>query len=232
MASKAMAIAAHPGDAFFTMGAAVAQHVHLGGAGVFVSLTLGEKGNPPTIPSPKYGDMQRAASEKAARLLGAEVELLSHPDAELPEDERIALEVCDLIRKHKPTLVITHWSGSWHKDHQSCHIVARDAIFYAALPGIARPLPAHSVPRLFFAENWEDATDFEANTYLDVTPVYKKWVEACDAFPMWRGQTGFFRYHDYYQSLSRMRGSLSGVEYAVALMSDRSQRPSALRSLE
>ena len=46
---KIMAIAAHPGDALFTMGAAVAQHIHNGGTGIFLSLSLGEKGHR-TIP--------------------------------------------------------------------------------------------------------------------------------------------------------------------------------------
>ena len=38
MPSTIMAIAGHPGDALFTMGATVAQHIHNGGSGVFVSL--------------------------------------------------------------------------------------------------------------------------------------------------------------------------------------------------
>jgi LmbE family N-acetylglucosaminyl deacetylase len=230
MSSKVMAIAAHAGDALFTMGSPVAQNVYNGGSGVFVSLTLGERGNPANITSERYGEMQRNATEKAAKMLGAEVEILNYPDAELPAEERVALEVCDLIRKHKPTVVITHWNGSWHKDHQTCHVVVRDAIFYAGLPGIARKLPPHDAKKLFFAENWEDATNFQPDTYLDITPVYKKWLEACDLYPMWRGQTGFFRYYDYYRSLAVMRGSLSGVEYAVALMSDPNQRRSAVRS--
>jgi hypothetical protein len=41
---------------------------------------------------------------------------------------------------------------------------------------------------------------------------------------MWRGQTGFFRYNDYYSSLSVMRGCLSGFKHAAALMSEPSQR--------
>ena len=48
---------------------------------------------------------------------------------------------------------------------------------------------------------------------------------------MWRGQTGFFRYNDYYRSLAVMRGCLSGFKYAVALMTDPNQRFSKVRSL-
>ena len=52
--SNIMSIAAHPGDAFFAMGAPVALAVHLGGQGSLLSLTLGEKGSA-TIPPAKYG---------------------------------------------------------------------------------------------------------------------------------------------------------------------------------
>jgi hypothetical protein len=48
---------------------------------------------------------------------------------------------------------------------------------------------------------------------------------------MWRGQTGFFRYNDYYSSLAVMRGCLAGFKKAVALMSDLSQRTDRLQSL-
>jgi LmbE family N-acetylglucosaminyl deacetylase len=229
-ATTLMAIASHPGDALFTMGAAVALHIRNGGKGVFVSLTLGEKGAPADVSVERYGEMQRAASEKAAGLLGATFELLTYPDAELPFEDRAALEICDLIRRHRPAAVITHWSGSWHKDHLNCHMLVRDAVFYAALRTLVRSHPPHSAGKLFYAENWEDADSFKPDTYLDITPVADRWLEACEAYPMWRGQTGF-RYHDYYSSLAVMRGCLSGFQRAVALMSDPNQRTSRLRTL-
>ena len=90
MPSTILAIAAHPGDALFTMGAAVAQHIHNGGQGIFLSLSLGERGHH-TIPPQQYGEMQRAATEKAARLLGAEATSLSYPDAEIPLNDEASL---------------------------------------------------------------------------------------------------------------------------------------------
>jgi LmbE family N-acetylglucosaminyl deacetylase len=227
---KVMAIAAHPGDAVFTMGGAVAQQIAGGGAGVFVSLTLGEKGAPSDIPVDRYGAMQRNASNAAAKMLGAEFELLAWPDAEIPLRDDTAVEVCDVIRRHKPDIVITHWSGSWHKDHQNCHLIVRDAIFYAGLVTLSRTAAPHPVRKLYYADNWEDADNFRPDTYLDVSAVFDKWMAACDAYPMWRGQTGF-RYNEYYASLATMRGCLSGFERAVALMSDPNQRSTRLRSL-
>ena len=225
-----MAIAAHPGDAVFAMGAAVAQHIVNGGRGVFVSLTLGEKGAPKGIELDRYAEMQRTASVNAARTIGAEFELLTHPDAEIPLQDHVALEVCDVIRKHRPAIVVTHWSGSFHKDHQNCHLIVRDAVFYAALATMDRKDAPSPGAKLYFADNWEDAENFKPDTYLDITPAYEKWMQACAHFPMWRGETGF-RYNDYYASLAVMRGCLAGFRYATALMSDPGERVSRVRSL-
>ncbi len=228
--STLMSVAAHPGDAFFAMGAPVAQHIHNGGRGVFLSLSLGEKGSA-TIPPQQYGPMQRDASERAAKMLHAQAAFLPYPDGEVPFNNESCFAVCDLIREFKPAIVVTHWRGSWHKDHRNCYRIVNDAVFYAALPAIVRKLPAHSVRELFFAENWEDAKGFHADTYLEVmTPVCERWLEACSAFPMWRGETGF-RYNDYYQSLALANGCLSQFGRAVALMSPPEQLTRHVRSL-
>ena len=215
--SNIMAIAAHPGDAFFAMGTPVALQVHLGGQGVFLSLSLGEKGAARIAPA-QYGPLQRQAAEHAALALGARADFLNYPDGEIPVSEEAKLAVCDLIREHKPHIIVTHWRGSWHKDHRACYRVVDNAVFYAGLPAVQRKQPAHTVKRLFFTENWEDAQVFAADTYLDITPVFDRWLEACAAFPMWRGETGF-RYNDYYRSLAIGRGCLIGFTYAVGLMS-------------
>jgi LmbE family N-acetylglucosaminyl deacetylase len=231
MPSKIMAIAAHPGDGVFTMGATIAQHIARGGTGVLLSLSLGEKGAPKNIPVKQYGDMQRTATDKAMRLLGGESIILSYPDAEIPFNDESARAVCDVIREQKPDIVVTHWNGSWHKDHQNCHLIVHDAIFYAALGTLERKFPPHSAGKLYYAENWEDMTNFQPDVYLDIDNVYEKWMQACDFYPMWRGQTGFFRYNDYYSSLAVRRGCLSGFKRAVALMSDAEQRVRRVQTL-
>ena|GEM_PF-152693 len=220
-----MAIAAHPGDALFAMGLATARQVSTGGRGIFFNLTHGEHGNPDIAPV-KYGEMQVTATDKAAKMLGAGTGYLSYPDGELPDNEEARFAVCDAIRQHKPEIIITHWKGSYHKDHRACYNIVNDAIFYAGLPGIKRKLPAHSVSKLLFADNWEDAEGFRQDIYLDVSNVFSRWVEACAVFPMWQGETGF-HYDDYYKSLAVVRGSLGKIgekdprrfKYAVALMS-------------
>ena len=227
--SNIMAIAAHPGDTFFAMGAPVALETNLGGKGVFLSLSLGERGSA-SIPPARYGVMQRDAADRAAHTLGARTAFLTSPDGEIPVNDEVKFAVCDLIRLHKPAIVVTHWKGSWHKDHVACHEIVSDAIFYAGLPAITRQAAAHSVSKLFYADNWEDAEGFRPDTYLDITPVFDRWVEACSVFPMWQGENGF-RYNDYYRSLAVTRGCLSNSKYAVALMSPAEQLVRHVRSL-
>lgn len=227
--SSIMAIAAHPGDAFFSMGATVALQVHLRGQGVLLSLSLGEKGSAHIAPAP-YGAIQQEAAQHAASALGARAEFLHYQDGEIPANDDAKFAVCDLIRKYQPAIVVTHWLGSWHKDHNACHEIVTDALFYAGLPAFARQQPAHEVGKLFFADNWEDAKGFEPDTYLDIDPVFDRWLEACAAFPMWRGENGF-RYNDYYTSLAVERGCLSGYKHAVALMSPPEQLTRRVRAL-
>jgi N-acetylglucosamine malate deacetylase 1 len=229
--AKIMAVAAHPGDGLFTMGATLAQQIQRGGAGALLSLSLGEKGAPKNIPVQQYGEMQRVATQRATHLIGADAFFLTYPDAEIPFNEESSLRVCDVIREQKPSVIVTHWSGSWHKDHQNCHLIVRDAVFYAGLQTMERKYPPHAVSKLFYADNWEDAANFVPDTYLNIEAVYEKWLQACDLYPMWRGQTGFFRYNEYYTSLAVMRGCLAGFKYAAALMSDPNQRTERLQSL-
>jgi LmbE family N-acetylglucosaminyl deacetylase len=224
-----MAIAAHPGDAFFAMGLAVARQVHLGAQGVFLSLSLGERGSARIAPA-QYGPLQRQAAESAAERLGARAEFLTYPDGEVPVSEEAKFAVCDLIRQYRPGIIVTHWRGSWHKDHQACYKIVNDAMFYAGLPSLDRKQPSHEVGKLFFSDNWEDANGFVPDIYLDIATVFEPWQEACAVFPMWRGENGF-RYNDYYGSLAVTRGCLSGCKYAVALMSPAEQLTRRVKAL-
>ena len=45
--------------------------------------------------------------------------------------EEVKWEVADLIRKYKPSILITHHRKSMHKDHEACHLIVKDAQFYA-----------------------------------------------------------------------------------------------------
>ena len=148
-ASSTMVIAAHPGDAFFAMGAPVALATRQRAEGFLLSLTLGEKGSA-TIPPEQYGEIQRSAAQKAAAQIGATAGFLHYPDGEVPINDEAKFAVCDMIRQFKPDIVVTHWKGSWHKDHRACYAISKYAIFYAALPTIRTKTACSYCPKIVF----------------------------------------------------------------------------------
>ena len=214
---KIMVVGAHAGDAEIMAGAVVAKYTRAGHEAVLVHLTPGEKGHR-TLSAEEYAEQKITEGHKAAAALGAKAIFLPYKDAELPVNDEVKYQLADTIRAEKPTMIITHWKGSIHKDHENTYYIVQDAIFYAALPAIKRELPAHGCYTQFFAENWEDPYDFEIDTYVDITDTYEQWIEAAHQYELFSGSISSFRYMDYYKALAVVRGCLSNSKYAVGLM--------------
>lgn len=212
-----MVIGAHAGDAENMAGAIVLKHTQAGHRATIVHMTLGEAGHP-TLPPDIYAGQRRREVQESATLMGAQAMWLPYRDGHLPVDESVKLELCDLIRQHRPTAMLTHWKGSMHKDHVATHEIVRDAIFYAALPAVQRAWPAHTVRRLYFPENWEDMEGWRADIYLDVSEVWDAYLAVLRSHTLMRGGVSSFRYLDYYDALGTVRGCLGGFAKAAAVM--------------
>lgn len=215
-----MVVGAHAADAELMAGGVVAHYTKQGYKATMVHMTLGEKGHR-TLSPEAYAKQKEDEARRAAKILGADVRFLPYLDAELPVNDEVKYALCDIIREVKPTLIVTHWKGSIHKDHENTSYIVQDAIFYAALPTIKRALPAHGCWRVYYAENWEDPYDFEPDTYVDFTDGYDAWVEAIRQYELVSGNVSSFRYFDYYTALAVTRGCLSNYRYAEAFMSPR-----------
>ncbi len=212
-----MVVGAHAGDAENMAGAIVLKHTRAGHTATIVHMTLGEAGHPTLAPA-VYAEQRKAEVQESARRMGAQAVWLSYHDGMLPVDDQVKLELCDLIRREKPMVVLTHWKGSMHKDHIATHEIVRDAIFYAALPAVTRALPPHRVRGLYFPENWEDMDGWRADVYVDVNEVWDQYLDVLRSHEFIRGGISSFRYFDYYIALATTRGCLGGFQKAVALM--------------
>ena len=215
--SNIMVIGAHAGDAENMAAATVLKHTRAGHSATIIHMTLGEAGHP-TLPPDVYAQQRKHEVEESARLMGAKAIWLPYRDGELPTSDEVKFQVCDLIRQEKPAIILTHWKGSFHKDHVATHEIVRDAVFYAALPAIKRDLPAHRVQGVYFPENWEDMEGWRADVYLDVTEVWGDYLAVLRSHEFIRGGISSFRYLDYYDALGTTRGCLGGFQKAVALM--------------
>ena len=111
-----------------------------------IHLTLGERGHPEKPPE-VFAPQLREETLRAARALGVEA-VWSGAPAPLRGVDVFDWLVAELDGR-RPTVVVTHWSGSWHASHREASDVVRRAL--SALG---------SRPTLAFGENCEDLVGF------------------------------------------------------------------------
>ena len=212
-----LAIGAHAGDAELTMGQLLVHQKRAGDRIVILHMTAGEGGNPKLSPS-AYLEQKKREAENAARIMGAEVIWAPYQDGQIPDDDAVRTYVADVIRRVKPTHVITHWKNSIHKDHSRTGAIVNDAVLLASLEGVKTANPAwRGLRSIMFAENWEDPQGFQPYVLVDVSDARDTWLEAIKSYEFVSGTISSFRYLDYYDALAIVRGAVARKNRAVAL---------------
>ncbi|MBW7934365.1 MAG: PIG-L family deacetylase [Gemmatimonadaceae bacterium] len=226
-----LAIGAHAGDMELTTGAVLLQAHERGDRVVLLHLTLGEGGNPKLTPA-AYGEQKRREALSVAQRLGAEVIFGPYKDGEIPNDESARRYVADVMRTVRPTMVITHWKESLHKDHSITSAIVQEAVLLAALPGVQLAHPAHrGIRTVWYADNWEDATNFTPFVYIKVSDQLAAWRAAVSEYEFARGAIAGFPYVDYYTALATVRGAVVYKGQAVAFAVEPEARRRVLDSL-
>jgi LmbE family N-acetylglucosaminyl deacetylase len=226
-----LAVGAHAGDVELTSGALLVKQRQLGDRVVILHLTLGEGGNPRLAPE-RYAAQKRREATEAGEVIGAEIVFGPFHDGELPDDDATRRYVADVIRQVKPTYVITHWKESIHKDHAATSRIVSDAVLLASLEGVHTEHPPHrGVRGVWYAENWEDAVGFQPYISVDVTDAMGRWREAVTRYEFVRGGIADFRYLEYYEALSVVRGAVARKGRAEAFDIDASGKRRVLDGL-
>ncbi|ODT17641.1 MAG: LmbE-like protein [Kaistia sp. SCN 65-12] len=209
-----LVVGAHAFDAEVIAGPLAASAAKRGLDVTLLHLTMGEQGHTSLSPV-AYAEQKRAEADRFCEKLGISWRELGYADAFLPDNDEVALEIADVIRELRPDTIVTHWQGSWHKDHRAAANATKTAVLFAALPTLTRAHPAFSPGLLLFGENWEDDEGFVASELVDVSEGFDTWRSAITEYELARGLSSF-PYVDYYSALYRMRGCLNGTQYAQA----------------
>lgn len=219
-----MAVGGHIGDMELTCGGVLATMALKGHKIITVAMTGGERGNPPQISVAEYRKQKEKEARTFAEMLGGEAVVMSYADGELPATDEVKLQLCDLIRKYRADVLLTHWKNSIHKDHIATYHIVKDAQFLAGLPSVERAYPAHYAAGPYLAQNWEDAEGFVPYLYMEVTK---------EGFALWRKairthwfavNSPSFNYMEYYSHLMACNGCLSRKPYAEAFDLDEDQK--------
>jgi LmbE family N-acetylglucosaminyl deacetylase len=191
----------------------LAKHTMAGDKVVIVDLTAGERNAPKDIPIKEFRQQNVAAAKDFAKMLGGESIVLDIPDGELCQGREMELCLSRILREKQANAVLYHWQNSHDKDHETAHVLTKNAIFLASMPSFDPSLPPAHISRAMYAENMEDSEGFSPYFYFDVTDAFPLWKEAVKKF--WLAEhSESFKYLRYYEALSIMRGAIIGRDYA------------------
>lgn len=130
--------AAHADDLELCCGATIAKLAQRGDEVGMVELTKGEMASRGT---PR---IRKREADAACRILGAAFrEQLDLGDGGLRTGRDEELQVIEVIRRHKPSVIFAPWPDERHPDHARTGTLVTDAWFYAGLRQLKTKSAAH-----------------------------------------------------------------------------------------
>lgn len=189
-----LAVGAHPDDMDFTSAGTIAKWIGEGAEAYYLICTDGSRGSEdPNMTHDRLIALRKKEQEDAAHILGVRnVFFLNHIDTQLTADAILKEEIVRIIRKTKPTTVITMNPTFFfkadiepgfinHTDHRAVGLATMDAVFPLARDRLTfhhhekEGLLPHKVQELLLV-------NFDTPDYLvDITETFDKKMEAIAA---------------------------------------------------
>jgi bacillithiol biosynthesis deacetylase BshB1 len=126
-----LAFGAHPDDVELFAGGTLAKMAARGYATGIIDMTRGELGSRGTPAQ------RRREAKAAARILGLKVrENLGFPDGEMAVTPSNRMKVICVLRKYRPSVVLTHYWDDRHPDHVATSSLVSEAAHHSGLAKI------------------------------------------------------------------------------------------------
>jgi bacillithiol biosynthesis deacetylase BshB1 len=171
-----LAIFAHPDDAELLAGGTLIKAVDQGHLVAAIDLTRGELGSRGTA------EIRAREAAAAAAVMGlVSRESLDLGDGRLANDDATRRAVVEAIRRHRPRVVVTHYSVGRHPDHRAAAELVRDAAFLAGLANYPADGERHRPDKLCFAFAYREDT-IKPTFVVDTTAQFERKLEAMRCF--------------------------------------------------
>jgi 4-oxalomesaconate hydratase len=220
-----LVFSAHAADFVWRAGGAIALYTSRGCRVRILCLSFGERGESqgawaqPDMTIERVKAIRRAESERAARVLGAEVRFFDAGDYPLRASDELLHELVGEYRSVGPAVVLSHSaSDPYNPDHPAAHQIALQARVYAQAEGFPAPgRPLGAPPVFMFEPHQPELCDFKPDVLLDITAVWDRKHEAMESMQAQRHLV------EYYSDLGRRRGTQAvrnsgrkAIQYAEA----------------
>jgi bacillithiol biosynthesis deacetylase BshB1 len=203
MALDVLAFAAHRDDIEITCGGVLVRMVEKGYRVGACDLTQGEMG---TLGSAAE---RRAESEAASKLMGLAARVNCElPDAGVFNIREYQSRVVDVLREHRPKVVILPGAEQRHPDHRITPQLVFDACYFAGLEKFGRG-PKHRPHKILYSHNTFD--ERKPTFVVDITPQMDRKIASVLAY-----QTQFpdkEKMAEWLRSRARTYGMMIGTTY-------------------
>ena len=181
-----LVITAHPGDFVWRAGGAIALHAKRGYRVKIVCLSFGERGESQfawkeagaTLEKVKAGRKDEA--ERAAKLLGAEIEFFDCGDYPLKLNERHFDRMVDIYRETNPAFVLTHaLEDPYNFDHpNAAHFAQETRVVAQAMGHKPGAKYKYSAPPVFlFEPHQPEMCNYKPNLILKIDEVWETEIQ-------------------------------------------------------
>ena len=208
-----LVVTAHPGDFVWRAGGAIASHARKDYAMKIACLSFGERGESQWAwkkAGVRLDDVKaqrRGEAERAAAILGAEIEFFDVGDYPLRANDAVLERLVDIYRELKPAFVLTHaLEDPYNFDHPVAAHLAQEARVIAQAAG-HKPDPerTYAAPAVFlFEPHQPEQCNFKPQVILNIDEV---WETKLAAFQVLSAQRHLW---DYYTRVALNRGVQGG----------------------
>jgi 4-oxalomesaconate hydratase len=208
-----LVITAHPGDFVWRAGGAIALHAAKGYRMKIVCMSYGERGESQFawkkagVAMADVKAQRRDEAERAAAILGAEIEFFDAGDYPLRPTQAMMDRAIDIFHELNPAFVLTHsLEDPYNVDHPEATRFAQEARIVAQAAG-HKPDPgrAYAAPPVFlFEPHQPEQCGYRPNVILNIDDV---WETKYRAFQVLEAQKHLW---GYYERVALNRGVQGG----------------------
>jgi len=173
---------AHPDDCELDTAGVAAKWAALGHKFKCVSVTNGDIGHSVIAGGP-LALRRRAESQRAARILGIETEVLDNHDGELMVTLENRRKIARLIRDWQADVVISHRPNDYHPDHRYTGVLVMDAAYMVQVPFFTPEIsPLARNPVFLFSEDgFKKPNPFSGDIVVGIDDVVDKKLAVVEA---------------------------------------------------